>query len=213
MSSRKTLRLSLDADVVLPGERPPPGTVENPVERVVAEELEVDPGMLHHTRRGTEHIPTDYSRRQVKLMAAMGLKQDHIAYLIGCAPGTLRTKYADEMQHGAAYLNLAMAKRLTDIALYGQGKESMTALIFWLKTKGGWREQYSVAHTGHTGEGPVQHEHTIGREVTHEERAIRLAQILNAGTAAGGGQAAVQLIRAMVAQSGAPVSGGEEQGN
>lgn len=90
------------------------------------------------------HEPTDMMRQTVQLHATMGTPQDDIARLIGIDPKTLRLHYRDE-------LDLATAKANATIggALFNKAKGGDTAaMIFWMKTRAGWRETQAVEHNG-----------------------------------------------------------------
>jgi len=85
------------------------------------------------------HIPTETERRQVEALAGFGIPEIEIAGLIGCDPKTLRKHYRDELDHGHTKANAKVAENLFKMAL-GQGREAVTAAIFWLKTRARWKE-------------------------------------------------------------------------
>jgi len=58
----------------------------------------------------------DAMRERVRYLAGVGVPQDGIAKIIGCAPKTLRKRFRDDLDRGVA------------------------AIIFWLKTRAHWRE-------------------------------------------------------------------------
>lgn len=91
-----------------------------------------------------EHIPTEATRRLVQGLAQFGVPQPQIAAKIGVSEKTLRKHYAAELNDGATAANLAVARRLYEVATKGAGKEAVTAMIFWLKTRAGWRETINV---------------------------------------------------------------------
>lgn len=86
------------------------------------------------------HVPTDKDRASVEAMAGYGIPHDDIARVLRIAPKTLRVHYRDELDRGAAVANVAVAQSLYQKAL-GPGKEGVTAAIFWLKCRAGWREK------------------------------------------------------------------------
>jgi hypothetical protein len=91
-------------------------------------------------RRGRpQHQPSEQTRRTVEAMAGFGIPQLDIARLIGVAPETLRLHYGQELDTGGIKANAAVAKNLFRIA-QGTGREAVTACIFWLKARAGWRE-------------------------------------------------------------------------
>lgn len=144
--------------------------------------------------RGKPHVPTPYTRRQVELLVCYGLQQEAIAHIVGVALPTLQSHYVQELKHGKEKVVAMVAHRLLDCALRGEGTDAIRAAQFILKTRGGWSE--SVGHLQVQHEGRVQHEHYA---LSHEERAARMLQVLNASTAGGTGQAVAERIRAMVA--------------
>jgi hypothetical protein len=82
--------------------------------------------------------PTDEQRRTVKSMAAMGIRQEEIARKLEIRSAkTLRTHFREELDRGATDANYNVAS-----ALYKQAMSGNTAaMIFWLKTRGGWHER------------------------------------------------------------------------
>lgn len=85
------------------------------------------------------HMPTNAERRQVEALAGFGIPETDIAGLIGCDPKTLRKHYRDELDHGHTKANAKVAENLFRMAL-GQGREAVSAAIFWLKTRARWKE-------------------------------------------------------------------------
>jgi len=125
------------------------------------------------------HEPTDRDRRTVESMAAYGIPQADIAAVIGVSDRTLRKYYAAELATATAKANAKVAETLyrkaTDQELSGP---SVTAAIFWLKTRAQWRETDRHEITGPDG-GPIQTEDTGARD--------KLAAILARQAAAGSG--------------------------
>lgn len=58
--------------------------------------------------------------------------------MIGCDAKTLRKYFRDELTNGATEANAKVAQSLYNKAL-GDGQGSVTAAIFWCKTRMGWR--------------------------------------------------------------------------
>ncbi|MEQ9814093.1 MAG: hypothetical protein RLO50_15045 [Azospirillaceae bacterium] len=85
------------------------------------------------------HMPEPGERRQVEAMAAYGIPEADIARVIGIDPKTLRKHYRDELDTGHVKANARVAEVLFKKAT-GDGPQSVTAAIFWLKTRAGWRE-------------------------------------------------------------------------
>jgi hypothetical protein len=87
------------------------------------------------------------SRRQVEAMAAYGLPELNIAEIVGIDPKTLRKHYRHELDNGQVKATAKVAESLFRKAT-SNGPQSVTTAIFWLKTKGGWREAPQVHEVG-----------------------------------------------------------------
>lgn len=96
------------------------------------------------------HKPTDATRRQVEAMAAYGIPQEDIARVVAIDAKTLRKYYPEELATGATKATAKVAENLYRKAT-GDGKESVTAGIFWLKTRAGWKETTVNELTGKDG--------------------------------------------------------------
>lgn len=101
------------------------------------------------------YAPTPKDRATVKAMAGYGIPHDDIAAVIGATAKTLRKHFRDELDLAATQANAAVAQRLFQVATAGTGKEAVTAAIFWLKARAGWRDATKLEHSGTDG-GPVQ---------------------------------------------------------
>ena len=94
------------------------------------------------------HRPDDFHRRQVEAMAGYGVPEHAIARVVKIDPKTLRKHYREELDTGQIKATAKVAESLFRKAT-GDGSQSVTAAIFWLKTRGGWREtpqDHRVAH-------------------------------------------------------------------
>jgi hypothetical protein len=85
------------------------------------------------------HRPDATSRRQVEAMAAYGVPELDVARVLGIDPKTLRKHYRDELDTGHIKATAKVAEFLFKKATT-EGTQAVTAAIFWLKTRGGWRE-------------------------------------------------------------------------
>lgn len=83
--------------------------------------------------------PTPEHRKQVESLAGFGIIEPEIARFLGIDPKTLRKYFADELATGHIKANAAVAQSLYKKAL-GDGNQSVTAAIFFLKTRAGWKE-------------------------------------------------------------------------
>src|SRR6201998_4341371 len=90
-------------------------------------------------------------REKVRHLAGVGVRQDDIARLVGCAPKTLRKRCRDDLDSGVAEANAMVSGSLFAAAKGG----NVTAQIFWLKTRAHWRENAarSDAASGGDAEG------------------------------------------------------------
>ena len=75
------------------------------------------------------------------------MPESDVARVIGIDPKTLRKHYRAELDVGAIKANSRIAESLYRKAL-GDGAQSVTAAIFWLKTRAHWKETnvHEVSH-------------------------------------------------------------------
>jgi hypothetical protein len=100
------------------------------------------------------HRPDEDTRRQVEAMAGYGVREDEIAEFIGVDPKTLRKHYRSELRRGHTKANAKVAENLYRRAT-GESREAVTAAIFWLKTRAGWRETFAHELSGREG-APIE---------------------------------------------------------
>jgi hypothetical protein len=100
------------------------------------------------------HQPDPACRRQVEAMAGYGVPEADIARVVGIDPKTLRKHYRDELDGGHVKANAKVAENLFRKAT-GEGREAVTAAIFWLKTRAGWKETSVHEVGGASGLPPV----------------------------------------------------------
>ena len=81
-------------------------------------------------------VVNEKMREQVRHLTGIGLRQEHIAKIIDCAPKTLRKRFRDDLNRGAAAAIATVANNLYAAAKGG----NVTAQIFYLKTRARWRE-------------------------------------------------------------------------
>ena len=79
----------------------------------------------------------DAMRERVRYLAGVGVPQDDIAKILGCAPKTLRKRFRADLDRGVAEANATMCGFLFTAAKAG----NIPAIIFWLKTRAHWREK------------------------------------------------------------------------
>ena len=109
-------------------------------------------------------------REKVRHLAGVGVRQDDIARIIGCAPKTLRKRCRDDLDRGVAEANAMVSGSLFAAAKGG----NVVAQIFWLKTRAHWREraaQSDVASGSDAGDNPpvvlVLPDNSRDPELTH----------------------------------------------
>lgn len=95
--------------------------------------------------RGEAIRPTQADRDKVSAMAGFGILQPIIARIMGCSDRALRKHYRHELDTGTARMVAKVGQTLYNKALSGD----TIAAIFFLKARGGWRDQY------------VEHAHTV----------------------------------------------------
>jgi len=90
------------------------------------------------------HEPTADTRQTVQLHTTVGTPQEDIARVLGIDAKTLRKHYRDELDLASAKANATIGG-----ALFNKAKQGDTAaMIFWMKTRAGWRETIHNEHSG-----------------------------------------------------------------
>lgn len=101
-------------------------------------------------------IPTKEQSIAVSVMAACGVPQADIARQLAKPGGkaidlkTLRKAFRRELDEGMRTANSLVARALFKKAT-GDGPQSVTAAIFWLKTRAGWKETNTTELVGPDG--------------------------------------------------------------
>jgi hypothetical protein len=93
------------------------------------------------------HEPSKESRQLVKLHATIGTTQAVIADILGIDVKTLTKYYRTELDQALAQANASVGGALFNKAKGGD----TTAMIFWMKTRAGWREKQDVDITSSDG--------------------------------------------------------------
>jgi transposase len=94
------------------------------------------------------HEPTEQTRLQAKTLAAVGIRHEDIAAKLGITADTLTKYYRKELDDGRVDANAQIGKSLFEQARAG----NTAAMIFWLKTRAGWKETQVQEHTGPEGQ-------------------------------------------------------------
>lgn len=74
------------------------------------------------------------------MMSAMGVPDYDIAKIIGVSEPTMRKHFWQELEVGHIEANAKVAGTLFRTATDPSNPKSVTAAIFWLKARAGWRE-------------------------------------------------------------------------
>lgn len=130
------------------------------------------------------HVPTTMSRYQVAQMAAINLTHAEIESIIGISRDTLYKYYRKELDFGKSLCTAKVAARLFKVATEAEGREAITAMIFWLKSRAGWRDDNKQLELSGPDGKPIEFS---ALALTNEERAVRLLQLLNTGAVEGAG--------------------------
>lgn len=97
--------------------------------------------------RGTPHNPTRETRAQVRALFANGLTTEQIGAYLHLSGRAVKIHYKQELKDGFDYTYAIVSGRLVKMAMEGD----KTCMIFWLKTKAGWRETNRTEVTGPNG--------------------------------------------------------------
>ena len=133
--------------------------------------------------------PADAHRKTVQAMAGYGIKAISICQVI-INPETgkpigeqcLRRHFRAELDNGEIIANSKVAESLYTKAL-GSGNGSVTAAIFWLKTRAGWKETQNINFGGHDG-GPL-----FTKDDVTDATAALLGSAVRSAAQGGAGQA------------------------
>jgi hypothetical protein len=90
------------------------------------------------------HLP---HASKVEAMAGFGLTAAEIARVLKVDPELLKSGYIDELESGQIKANARVAENLYRKAT-GDGREAVTAAIFWLKARARWKEVSVTEHAG-----------------------------------------------------------------
>jgi hypothetical protein len=122
--------------------------------------------------QGVVFHPTDEHRRQVEVLAGLGLPQQQIAVLVNCDPKTLRKHFDLELELCNAKATAKIAQTLFNKALGGD----TATLIFWMKVRAGWREVARVEVSGPDG-GPVELVHSARERISARLEQLAARQV------------------------------------
>lgn len=90
--------------------------------------------------RGVKHVPTAKTRETVKECLIAGFTHEETAAHLGITHETLNKHYAEEV----ATARKKTIKEIAGILVREAKKGNMTAVIFYLKTQGMWKEKQEI---------------------------------------------------------------------
>lgn len=99
-------------------------------------------------KQAPKHAPTTEARSVVEALATVGTRHEDICGILklgehgDISPTTLRKHYRVELDYGSHLSTARVASVLYQAALKASVNPAyIGAAIFWMKTKGGWRER------------------------------------------------------------------------
>lgn len=104
--------------------------------------------MANASRGRPAHKPTPENSKIARTLAAVGIRHEEIAEKLDISADTLTKYYRKELHDGRVDANAQIAKSLFDQAKSG----NVSASIFWLKTRAGWKETQVNELVGANGE-------------------------------------------------------------
>lgn len=119
-----------------------------------------------------KHIPTPESEAFVLGGVISGMNQTMIANTLGISEPTLRAHYAEKLAWGAEVALARVAQTAYGMAISGE-HPAMT--MFYLKTRGGWRETASLDVNVNIRDKVVEMARELG--LTDEDAAETIAEI------------------------------------
>jgi hypothetical protein len=84
--------------------------------------------------------PTDEQRRMVESMTGLGVPDYEVAKVMSISLPTLRKYFHEQLEVGHIKSNFQVAQTLYKVATDIDHPRHVTAAIFWLKARAGWRE-------------------------------------------------------------------------
>lgn len=115
--------------------------------------------------------PSEADREKIQTMAALGIPQEKIAKVFKVTEKTLRLYCRTELDTAEALANFAVGNFLYDAATgkqtylkddgtigthhIGVSSATVTAAIFWMKTRAHWKEMILHGGTGPEGAVPI----------------------------------------------------------
>ena len=98
--------------------------------------------------QGKQYKPTDDDRKKVQAMVSFGIPLENVAKIIGVTRKTLSKHFKEEIATASDKAIAAVAGKLYNKAMKGDN----ACMMFFLKTRGKWRETNRTELTGADGE-------------------------------------------------------------
>jgi hypothetical protein len=103
--------------------------------------------MARHKGSPKVYTRNDEHAEMVKRLCLAGVSQEQMATVLGICKDTMYKNYKDELEQTEPKAIAVVAGKLYQKCLQG----NLTAMIFYLKTRAGWREKSSIELTGENG--------------------------------------------------------------
>ena len=97
---------------------------------------------------------------RVEALSGFGLSPQEIAHVLDTDLELLKSSCSRELENGQIKANLRVAESLYRKAI-GEGRESVTAAIFWLKTRARWKETASAVKGVDVQVSIISHEEAL----------------------------------------------------
>lgn len=111
---------------------------------------------------------------KVEALAGFGIPAADIACVLALDEADLKRDYAGELASGGIKANARVAESLFRKAT-GEGRESVTAAIFWLKTRARWKET-SVHELGGLDGKPIEQVTEIRRIIVWPDDPLQVRE-------------------------------------
>lgn len=141
-----------------------------------------DKAPAKNTQKG--HEPTAQTRKQVSMMAGLGITQVDIGKMLDISDSTLKRHYKLELAQGSAQAKVAILRSAFNQAvgapaeydaqgrlLRAEVKPVPVMTIFLAKARGGLREVQAHEHTGKDGK-PIKTDGTFKVVISPEDAAV-----------------------------------------
>jgi hypothetical protein len=121
-------------------------TAKQTLDDLEAWERGEEPETARHTIRDVTAVDMASLEDDVKahiayVLAGSGIRHETIQKVLDISESTLYRNYKEELDQGKDLANASVAFSLHQMAVYGEdARAKVTACIFWLKARAGWKE-------------------------------------------------------------------------